>query len=208
VLRSQHQGEILALLLGDPDQELSLMEIARRTGAPHLSVFREVQRAELAGLVVSRRAANSRLVRANTGNPYYAGLAEVLTLAFGVPAVLAKALGAVQGVGAAYLVGAWAARYAGHRDMYPAGDIEVLIVGDPPLDGLRDAALAAQRRLGRPVRMTVGEVSWLETGAGPVYLTAAGLAILRLSLPPFPVIEAAGDRRASEPEAPPPAPIT
>jgi predicted transcriptional regulator len=86
VLRSQHQGEILALLLGDPDTELSLIEIARRTGAPHLSVFREVRRAELAGLVTSRRAGNTRLVRADTASPYYRGLAEVLKLAFGVPA--------------------------------------------------------------------------------------------------------------------------
>ena len=38
ILRSQQQGEILALLLGDPDLELSLTEIAARTGAPHPSV--------------------------------------------------------------------------------------------------------------------------------------------------------------------------
>jgi len=34
ILRSQQEGEILALLLGDPDLELSLTEIAARTGAP------------------------------------------------------------------------------------------------------------------------------------------------------------------------------
>ncbi len=57
VLRSQQQGEILALLLGDPDLEVSLTEIARRTGAPHPSVHREVERAERAGLVTSRKSA-------------------------------------------------------------------------------------------------------------------------------------------------------
>jgi hypothetical protein len=45
ILRSQQQGEILTLLLGDPDLELSLTEIAARTGAPHPSVYREIQRA-------------------------------------------------------------------------------------------------------------------------------------------------------------------
>jgi DNA-binding transcriptional ArsR family regulator len=89
ILRSQQQGEILALLLGDPDLELSLTQIAARTGAPHPSVYREVQRAEQAGLVTTRKLGNTRLVRANTASPYYAGLAEVLTRAFGVPAVLA-----------------------------------------------------------------------------------------------------------------------
>src|SRR5260221_13687185 len=43
ILRSQQQGEILALLLGGPDLELSLTEIPARVGAPHPSVYREVQ---------------------------------------------------------------------------------------------------------------------------------------------------------------------
>jgi DNA-binding transcriptional ArsR family regulator len=66
ILRSQQQqqqGEILALLLGDPDLDLSLTEIARLTGVPHPSVFREVERAERAGLVTSRKVGNNRLVR-------------------------------------------------------------------------------------------------------------------------------------------------
>ena len=71
ILRSQQQAQILALLLGDPDLELSLTEISQRTGAPHPSVHREVQRAEQAGLVTSRKVGNTRLVRANTDSPYY-----------------------------------------------------------------------------------------------------------------------------------------
>ena len=112
ILRSQQQGEILALLLGDPDLELSLTEIAARTGAPHPSVYREIQRAEQAGLVTSRKIGNTRLVRANTASPYYSGLAEILTRAFGVPAVLAEALRDVNGITAAYIYGSWAARHA------------------------------------------------------------------------------------------------
>ena len=72
ILRSQQQGEILALLLADPDLELSLTEIAKRTGAPHPSVHREIERAEQAGLVTSRKVGNTRLVRADTTSPYYA----------------------------------------------------------------------------------------------------------------------------------------
>jgi DNA-binding transcriptional ArsR family regulator len=94
ILRSQQQGEILALLLGNPDLELSLTEISERTGAPHPSVYREIERAEQAGLVTTRRMGNTRLVRANTASPYYAGLAEVLTRAFGVPAWLESGTGA------------------------------------------------------------------------------------------------------------------
>lgn len=92
IMRSQQQAEILALLLGDPEAELSLTEISRRTGAPHPSVHREIERAERAGLLTTRKVGNTRLIRANTDSPYYAGLAEVLTRAFGVPAVLVQAL--------------------------------------------------------------------------------------------------------------------
>jgi DNA-binding transcriptional ArsR family regulator len=90
ILRSQQRGEILTLLLGEPDLELSLTETAARVGVPHPSVYREIQRAKQAGLVTSRKVGNMRLVRANTASPYYAGLAEVLTRAFGVPAVLSE----------------------------------------------------------------------------------------------------------------------
>jgi hypothetical protein len=59
--------------------ELSLTELSGRTGAPHPSVYREVKRGEAAGLLVSRKVGNTRLVRANTASPYYAGLSDVLT---------------------------------------------------------------------------------------------------------------------------------
>src|SRR5690348_510969 len=113
ILRSQQQGEILALLLGNPDLELSLTEIATRLGVPHPSVYREIQRAEQASLDTSRKIGNTRLVRANVSSPYYSGLAEVLTRAFGVPAVLAEALRDVDGITAAYIYGSWAARHEG-----------------------------------------------------------------------------------------------
>src|SRR5215831_18002933 len=110
ILRSQQQGETLALLLGDPDLELSLTEIAERTGRPYPSVHREIERAEQAGLVTTRKVGNTRLVQADTASPYYAGLADVLTKAFGVPAVITEVLQRVRGITGAYIYGSWAAR--------------------------------------------------------------------------------------------------
>jgi len=155
ILRSQQQGEILALLLGDPELELSLTEIAARLSVPHPSVYREIQRAEQAGLVTSRKIGNTRLVRANTASPYYAGLAEVLTRAFGVPAVLAEALHDVSGITAAYIYGSWAARHEGRAGPRPVGDIDVLVLGEPDRDQLYAALSAAEQRLARPVQATI-----------------------------------------------------
>ena len=182
ILRSQQQGEILALLLGDPDRELSLTEISRLTGAPHPSVYREVQRAEQVGLVTSRKVGNTRLVQADTGSPYYAGLADVLTRAFGVPAVLADALRDVSGIDEAYVYGSWAARHSGEPGRRPVGDIDVLVLGEPDRDRLYEAVSAAERRLGRQVQATVRESGWLNAGSGSFHETVTGRPMLKLAL--------------------------
>jgi len=181
ILRSQQQGEILALLLGDPDLELSLTEIAARTGAPHASVHREIERAEQAGLVVTRKVGNTRLVRANTASPYYAGLAEVLTRAFGIPAVLAEALLPVRGIAAAYIYGSWAARHEGQTGQRPVGDIDVLILGEPDRDQLYAVLSDVEERLGRPVQATIRDADWLDTGSGAFHDTVTSRPLLRLA---------------------------
>lgn len=183
ILRSQQQGEILALLLGDPDLELSLTEIAARTGAPHPSVYREIQRAEQAGLVTSRKVGNTRLVRADTTSPYYAGLADVLTRAFGVPAVLAEVLRPVKGISEAYVYGSWAARHQGRAGQRPVGDIDVLVLGEPDRDQLYGALSAAEERLGRPVQATIRDSGWLDSGSGSFHDTVTSRPLLKLSLP-------------------------
>ena len=183
ILRSQQQGEILALLLGDPGLELSLTEIAARTGAPHPSVYREIQRAEQAGLVTTRKMGNVRLVRANTASPYYPGLADVLTRAFGVPAVLAEVLRPVGGIAAAYIYGSWAARHEGQAGQRPVGDIDVLVLGEPDRDRLYDALSTAEERLGRPIQVTIREPAWLDSGTGAFHDTVVSRPLLKLTFP-------------------------
>jgi DNA-binding transcriptional ArsR family regulator len=184
ILRSQQQGEILALLLGDPELELSLTEIASRTGAPHPSVYREIQRAEQAGLVTTRKVGSTRLVRANTASPYYAGLAEVLTRAFGVPVVLTEALEPLRGITSAYIYGSWAARHEGQAGRRPVGDIDVLILGEPDRDQLYVALDAAEKRLGRPVQATIRDPAWLDSGTGSFHDTVTSRPLLELTLAP------------------------
>jgi DNA-binding transcriptional ArsR family regulator len=182
ILRSEQQGEILALLLGDPDRELSLTEISQLTGAPHPSAYREVQRAEQAGLVTTRKIGNTRLVRANTSSPYYAGLADVLTRAFGVPAVLADVLRPVNGIDEAYVYGSWAARHAGEPGRRPVGDIDVLVLGTPDRDQLYQALGLAERKLGRQVQAAVRDADWLNSGSGSFHESVTSRPLLKLAL--------------------------
>jgi DNA-binding transcriptional ArsR family regulator len=184
ILRSQQQGEILALLLGDPDLELSLTEIAERTGTPYPSVHREIERAEQAGLVTTRKVGNTRLVRADTASPYYAGLSDVLTKAFGVPAVIAEVLQRVTGITGAYIYGSWAARHAGQPGQRPVGDIDVLVLGTPDRDQLFGVLSEAEKRLGRPIQATIRGADWLVTGSGSFHDTVTSRPLLKLPFPP------------------------
>jgi DNA-binding transcriptional ArsR family regulator len=182
ILRSQQQAEILALLLGDPERELSLTEISQLTGAPHPSVYREVQRAEQAGLVTTRKIGNTRLVRADADSPYYPGLADVLTRAFGVPAVLADTLRTVSGIDAAYIFGSWAARHEGQPGRRPVGDIDVLVLGRPDRDQLYEAAGIAEKRLGRQVQAAIRASDWLSSGSGSFHDSLTSRPMVKLAL--------------------------
>ena len=106
----------------------------------------------------------------------------MLTRAFGVPAVLAEALGPIAGISTAYVYGSWAARYQGQVGLRPVGDIDVLILGAPDRDQLYSALSDAEQRLGRPVQATIRDAGWLESGTGSFHDTVASRPILQLAL--------------------------
>jgi len=193
ILRSQQQGELLARLLGDPELEVSLTDLAGLVEAPVSSVYREIERAETAGLVVSRRIGNTRLVRANTDSPYFSGLADVLVRAFGPPEVLADVLAGIDKIDSAYIFGSWAARFQGDSGERPVADIDVLVLGEPDRTDLYAAASAAEARLGRLVQVTVRAAGWLQTGTGNFHAT--------VSQRPLVPIELRNDRTVPDPRS-------
>ncbi len=162
LLRSALQGEILALILLNPGQEWSLTEIASRVGASVSTAQREVSRAEDAGVAISRRVGNTRLVRA-LPSPITEPLTELLVRSFGPPHVVAAEFASVPGIEGIYLFGSWAARYAGAAGRAPA-DLDVLVIGRPDRDDLDDAAERARHRLGREVNVTIRSLTWWRDG--------------------------------------------
>lgn len=183
IFRSRQQAELLALLLGDPQLEASLSDLAARVGTPYPSVHREIDRAEAAGIVTSRKIGNTRLVRADTSSPYFEGLAQVLTRAFGVPAALAAALAPLGGISDAFIYGSWAARYVGSEGRRPVEDIDVLVLGRPDRDRLYQALHGVEHRLGRPVQVTIRASDWLASGTGSFHDTVAGRPMVPIPLP-------------------------
>ncbi|HLI55684.1 MAG TPA: MarR family transcriptional regulator [Actinomycetota bacterium] len=186
ILRSRQQGEILTAVLGDPDREHSMTALAERLRLPYPSVHREIDRAEQAGLVVSRRLGNLRLVRANPDSPYYPGLSDVLLKACGPPVVIGTELATVPGIDDALIFGSWAARYHDQHGPRPVGDIDLLILGDPDRDQLYEATARATARLGREVQVTIRKPGWLTTGSGTFHDTVTSRPLVTVPLEPAP----------------------
>jgi hypothetical protein len=182
ILRSRQQGEILTAVLGDPDTEVSLASLAEQLQLPYPSVHREIERAELAGFVVSRRLGNLRLVRANPDSPYYTGLTDVLLKAFGPPVVIGAELDGVPGVEEAFIFGSWAARYHEQQGPRPVGDIDLLVLGDPDRDALYEATARASAKLGREVQATIRKAAWLTTGTGTFHDTVTSRPLVAVPI--------------------------
>lgn len=161
---------MLTALLLDPEREFSVSDLADISETSVPTAVREVDRAEEAGIVHSRNVGRTRLVTANTHSFAYEPLRELLLRAFGPLAVVTHEFAGLDGVDKLFIFGSWAARYAGDSGREPR-DVDVLIVGAPDRGSAYDAAERAERRLHRPVQVTIRTVEqWEEPGSDPFLL--------------------------------------
>ena len=172
LLRSQAQGELLALLFLHPEQDYSLTEAADLIGASVKTVHTEASRLVAAGLVADRRRGNLRMLRAVTETPVSRPLTDLLAVTYGPLPVLADLLAEVPGVSAAFIYGSWTARYRGEPGPVPH-DIDVLVVGTSDRDDLDEIARVAQCRLRRPVDVRrVSPDAWAESDPSDPFLAS------------------------------------
>jgi DNA-binding transcriptional ArsR family regulator len=154
VLRSQHQADLLTMLLLHPDEEYTISDLARRLSVPQSTVSGEVRRLADADIVAVRPAGRSRLVRANRASRLAGPLTQLITLTYGPHVVIADEFAGLENVQLVIIFGSWAARYHGQRGR-PPNDVDVLLVGNPDRLAMYTAAERAESRLGRPVNPTV-----------------------------------------------------
>jgi len=180
IFRSRQQAELLADILDDPVREQSLADLTERLGIPTASVHREIERAERAGIIRSRRVGRTRLVSANTASPYFAALRQLLVAAFGVPGRLRAALVGIDGIEAAYIFGSWAARWHGERGTRPVGDIDVLVLGRPDREPLYAAAHEVGLEVGREIQVQIRVPDWLSSGTGSFHDTVTARPMVKV----------------------------
>ena len=152
LLRSQVQGQLLALLYLHPQQQYSLAEAARALGVSAKAIHHEASRLVEAGLIADARLGNIRLLRAVTCTPIARPLTDLLAVTYGPLPVLQDLLAGVGGIEEAFIYGSWAARYNGEPGPVP-DDIDVLVIGTVDADVLDGIASQAEEVLRRPVNM-------------------------------------------------------
>jgi predicted nucleotidyltransferase len=166
ILRSRGQAEILCAVLANPNREWTLGELAMVSGQSLPTVQREVERAELAALVESRRMGRQRLVKAGPSQIAIM-LANLLMWSYGPKFVIAEEFADITGIDRLFIFGSWAARYHG-VDGYPPQDLDVLVIGDANLSDVFRAAHAASNKLQLEVNPKLFSHTWWEnkTGSG------------------------------------------
>ena len=152
ILRSQTQGELLALLYLNPDKEFTLSDAARKIGVSIPGLHHEAVRLIEAGLLKERREGRNRLIRAEENSRIAPALTDLLALTYGPLPVLEREFTGIKGITAAYIFGSWAARYSGKSGAIP-NDIDVLVVGTVSLDSLDEVSSHAEKVLEREVNI-------------------------------------------------------
>jgi DNA-binding Lrp family transcriptional regulator len=157
MFRSDTQGRILAMLFAEPEQEFTLNDLARAVGTSQATVWREIDRAEAAGLVLTHKAGQTRLVRVDRTSRFFDSMRELVLGSFGAPAVIGLEFHAIPGVAAMVLFGSWVSRYQGIPGK-PPRDIDVLLIGKPDRNQAYSAAERAEELLGLPIQVTIRSV--------------------------------------------------
>ena len=164
ILRSRGQAEMLCAILSNPQREWTLAELAKVSRQSLPTVQREVQRAEIAELVKSRRVGRSRLVSGGM-SPMQHHLGQLLMMSFGPRQVIAKEFGSLPGVEKLFIFGSWAARFEGDRG-FPPNDIDVLIIGNPDVSEVAEVSQKSSKMLSIDVNPTIESHTWWANKSG------------------------------------------
>jgi hypothetical protein len=166
VLRSRGQAEILCAVLTNPNREWTLGELAKVSGQSLPTVQREIERAEQAALVESRRIGRQRMVKAGP-SPLTIMLANLLLMSYGPRFVIAEEFAGVKGIERLFIFGSWAARYEGVEG-FPPQDIDLLVIGDVDYSEVTNASIAASKKLQIDVNPSIQSHTWWKnkTGSG------------------------------------------
>lgn len=182
IFRSDTQLQIMGLTYLEPDHHFAVPDLVRALRRPQPTVAREIDRLVRAGLLETELSRGRRSVWAAANSPVFPELQSLLLKTVGPKPVLEEELTGLAGVERAMIYGSWARRFAGEPGPVPT-DIDLLVLGDADVAGVRARADQASLRLGRDVDATVLSLrEWDEAQSGFVRELRSG-ALTELAIP-------------------------
>ena len=145
--------EVLALLLGRPDERFYLREIQRVVGGGSGAVQRELKQLTEAGLVDREVRGNHVYFSANRGASIFPELPAIVAKTAGSVDILRAALGSFHRHGQIDVALVYGSVATGKQTA--ASDVDLLVIGNVTLGDIISALRAAEGRLGREVNASV-----------------------------------------------------
>lgn len=159
VLFTTTQQRLLGLLYGEPERSFYLKEILRLTGMGVATIKRELDRMVEVGILTRTHVGNQHHYQADPACPIHAELAAIVRKTMGLADRLRVVLAPLADrITWAFIFGSMA-RGTGAR----GSDVDLMVVGDLPLDALALALYPAQEEISREINPKLYRPEeWLE----------------------------------------------
>jgi len=151
IFRSEEQARLLVVLFVLANEPATLTEVAAHAEVSMGVTHKEVEALEAAGLVVSHRRGNARLVEADQSSSLVPDLRALLTKAFGPVPTIEAALAGIRGIDEAFVFGSLASIELREAP----NDVDVMIIGEPELDEVYEAISPIEDMIGLPINVVV-----------------------------------------------------
>lgn len=151
LLFGRTRSRLLATLYSKPDTHFFVRQLARHIHGSAGTVQRELLTLTSAGLITRDSRENQVLYQANSKHPIFPELHSLLAKTLGVFSILAEAITTFESeIEFAFVYGSFA-----RGEEKAESDIDLMVIGEVTLDGLLQALVPVEQKIGRPVNPTV-----------------------------------------------------
>ncbi|PIW61017.1 nucleotidyltransferase domain-containing protein [Shewanella sp. CG12_big_fil_rev_8_21_14_0_65_47_15] len=145
ILSSRSRAQIFKLLFGGTENELHVREIQRRSGLNDSTLRQELRKLVRLDLVKGRKDSNRVYYRANTENPLYPEIRNLVTKTTGVVGVLREALQDGR-IHVAFVFGSIAG-----GEVTAGSDVDLLVIGEIGFRDLSELLSGCSEVIGREI---------------------------------------------------------
>ena len=147
LLSSKIRAEIFRILFGvDPDTELHMREIERRTGFAIGTVQKELQKLQRLEIISRLKDGNRVYYRANTAHPLYPDIRSLVLKTSGLADVIKNALTNEKGIKVAFIFGSLA-----RQEDKATSDVDLMVIGNIGLRKLTGLLMDVAGKIGREI---------------------------------------------------------